>query len=67
MLLTGKLGTLYLPDGIAVHVSRKGNSMSLENGIIAVNRSEHPALKKDLKLCTVNLMAIHTLMVSAVG
>ncbi|EHC56598.1 hypothetical protein LTSEINV_3031, partial [Salmonella enterica subsp. enterica serovar Inverness str. R8-3668] len=32
---------MYLPDGIAVHVSRKGNSMSLENGIIAVNRSEH--------------------------
>ncbi|EDF9126141.1 TPA: non-LEE encoded effector protein NleB, partial [Salmonella enterica subsp. enterica serovar Dublin] len=50
MLLTGKLGTLYLPDGIAVHVSRKGNSMSLENGIIAVNRSEHPALKKGLEI-----------------
>lgn len=50
MLLTDKLGTLYLPDGIAVHVSRKGNSMNLENGIIAVNRSEHPALKKGLEI-----------------
>lgn len=46
MLLTDKLGTLYLPDGIAIHVSRKDNHVSLENGIIAVNRSEHPALIK---------------------
>lgn len=48
MLLTDKLGTLYLPDGIAIHVSRKDNHVSLENGIIAVNRSEHPALIKGL-------------------
>ncbi len=49
MLLTDKLGTLYLPDGIAIHVSRKDNHMlALKNGIIAVNRSEHPALIKGL-------------------
>ncbi|HDY3294167.1 TPA: non-LEE encoded effector protein NleB, partial [Salmonella enterica] len=50
MLLTGKLGTIYLPDGIAVHVSRKDNRVSIENGIIAVNRREHPALKKGLEI-----------------
>ncbi|EEA2080132.1 type III secretion system effector arginine glycosyltransferase [Salmonella enterica] len=50
MLLTDKLGTLYLPDGIAIHVSRKDNHVSLENGIIAVNRSEHPALIKGLEI-----------------
>ncbi|HCC0888481.1 TPA: type III secretion system effector arginine glycosyltransferase [Salmonella enterica] len=50
MLLTGKLGTLHLPEGIAVHVSRKNNSVTLENSIIAVNRSEHPALKKGLEI-----------------
>ncbi|EPI9394098.1 NleB family type III secretion system effector arginine glycosyltransferase [Escherichia coli] len=48
MMLTGKLGVMRAPDGIAVHVDRRNDSVNIENGAIIVNRSNHPALLEGL-------------------
>lgn len=37
MIITEKLGGIYIPDGIAVHVERIDGRASMENGIIAVD------------------------------
>ncbi|EHJ4094645.1 non-LEE encoded effector protein NleB [Escherichia fergusonii] len=50
MVLTGKLGVIHVPDGIAVHVTRCGDNISLENGAIAVNTNNHPALLAGLEI-----------------
>ncbi|HBN1858832.1 TPA: NleB family type III secretion system effector arginine glycosyltransferase [Escherichia coli] len=44
MILTDKLGTIYAPDGISIHVDRRNDSVNIENSAIIVNRSNHPAL-----------------------
>lgn len=59
MVLTEKIGDIYLPDGVGLYIKRDsdyGNS-SLENGIIAVNRDNHPALQKGLKIMHENALA----------
>ena len=48
MILTGKLGTIYAPDGISMHVDRRNDSVNIENSAIIVNRSNHPALLEGL-------------------
>ncbi len=50
MIITDKLGVLYAPDGIAVHVDCNDEIKSLENGAIVVNRSNHPALLAGLDI-----------------
>lgn len=50
MVLTGKLGDMTLPEGIAVHKSIEYGKPSLENGIIAVNRRDHPVLRKGMEI-----------------
>lgn len=50
MIITDKLGVLYAPDGIAVHVDCNDEIKSLENGAIVVNRSNHPTLLAGLDI-----------------
>ncbi|HFW4525631.1 TPA: type III secretion system effector arginine glycosyltransferase SseK1, partial [Salmonella enterica subsp. enterica serovar Weltevreden] len=50
MIITEKLGGIYIPDGIAVHVERIDGRASMENGIIAVDRNNHPALLAGLEI-----------------
>jgi len=50
MVLTDKLGIIHVPDGIAVHVARYGENISLENGAIVVNTNNHPALLAGLEI-----------------
>lgn len=51
MVINKKIGEVSLPDGIGVFVDidPKNGEVNIENGIIAVNQSNHPALLKGLE------------------
>lgn len=58
MVLNNQIKDIYLPDGIGIFVHEDNDSkLSLENGIIAVNRSYHPVLLAGLKILQSNIGA----------